>query len=101
MNEIAIAIIGSGALSALISNIFTMVQMSKKKQTGERKALQILLSDNIKRKAEEYLSNGEISTDDLQDLLRSWECYHNDLDGNGYLDNVVAAVKRLPLKVKE
>ncbi|MBQ1982242.1 MAG: hypothetical protein II229_03355, partial [Clostridia bacterium] len=37
------------------------------------------------------------SPEDLEDLTRMWACYHDDLEGNGYLDSLMAAVKRLPI----
>ena len=97
--QIIIAILGSSALSALITNIFQTIRERNRKQSGEQKAIRILLSNDIRRTAEGYIAKGEISTDDLHDIIRSWECYHNDLQGNGYLDGLMNAVKRLPLSV--
>lgn len=97
MNQIIIAIIGSGALTALITNLFNMARDKKTKSDGVAEGVKLLLYDRIKTNAKSYIADGRINGDDLEDLTAMWECYHNDLDGNGYLDSLMAAVRRLPL----
>lgn len=100
MQPIIIAIIGSGALSALISGIFGLIQNRKKSKNGVQEGVQLLLYDRIKYLGKHYIADGQISSDDLEDLVRMWECYHNDLNGNGYLDKLMAAVQKLPIVSK-
>lgn len=57
MNQIIIAIIGSGALTALITNIFTMLKDRKDKSHGIAEGVQLLLYDRIK-----YLSKATSKT---------------------------------------
>lgn len=95
---IIIAIIGSGALTALITNIFNMVRDRKNKNNGIAEGVQLLLYDRIKYLSKSYIKDGHITAEDLEDLTRMWHCYHDTLDGNGYLDSLMSAVRRLPIE---
>lgn len=99
MNDIIIAIIGSGALTALITNAFNIYRDRRSHENGIAEGVQLLLYDRIKYLAKHYITAGAITPDDLEDLSRMWTCYHDPegLNGNGYLDSLMAAVKRLPL----
>lgn len=97
MQPIIIAIIGSGALTALITNIFNVYRDRKSHEDGVAQGVQLLLYDRIKYLSKAYIREQKISAEDLEDLSRMWECYHTALDGNGYLDSLMQAVRRLPL----
>lgn len=99
MNEIIIAIIGSGALTALITNVFNIYRDRKSHEDGIAEGVQLLLYDRIKYLAKRHIEAGAIAPDDLEDLTRMWACYHDPegLNGNGYLDSLMAAVGRLPI----
>lgn len=94
---IIVAIIGSGALSTLISGIFSICQNRKKKTDGVTNGVQQLLYDRIKYLCKAHLERGRIATNDLADLERMHEIYHDDLDGNGFLDDLMQAVRKLPI----
>lgn len=98
--QIALAIIGSGALSAIISGIFALVQTRLKRSDGVSKGVQILLYDRIKFLGKHYIASGTVTTEELEDLIAMHKIYHDDLGGNGYLDELMKAVKTLPIKVK-
>lgn len=97
--SIIIAIIGSGALTALITNIFNVYRDRKSHNDGIALGVQLLLYDRIKYLTRSYIRDGKISAEDLEDLSRMWTCYHDPkgLDGNGYLDSLMTAVKKLPI----
>lgn len=97
-NAIALAIIGSGALTALISNIFQLYRERNNHVDGISNGVKLLLYDRIKYLAKSYIEQGFIWAEDLEDLQKMWECYHNDLNGNGYLNNLMSNVHRLPIK---
>lgn len=99
MNNIIIAIIGSGALTALITNTFNVYIARKSHDDGIALGVQLLLYDRIKYLSKSYIRDGKISAEDLEDLSRMWTCYHDPkgLDGNGYLDSLMTAVKKLPI----
>ena len=95
---IVLAIISSSALTAYINNKFAEKRDLKKTDDGVQEGVRLLLYDRIKYLAKSYISREAISSEDLEDLERMWECYHGPLAGNGYLDKLMAAVHRLPIK---
>lgn len=97
---ILIAILSSGALSTLISGIFSLINNKKKNDDAIAKGVRQLLYDRIKEKGKSYISKGEITDEELQDIISMHSIYHTDLDGNGYLDELMNSVKRLKLIVK-
>lgn len=97
---IIVAIISSGALSTLISGLFNLWQMRKKKQDGVREGIKILLYDRIKHLGKAYIERGYVTSDELEDLTTMHEIYHDPdgLNGNGFLDAIMKNVKSLPIK---
>ena len=100
LQPIIIAIIGSGALTALITNLFNVYHDRRSHEDGIAEGVQLMLYDRIKYLAKHHIANGKIPADDLEDLTRMWECYHDPkgLNGDGYLDNLMGAVRRLPIE---
>ncbi len=94
---IIVAIIGSGALSTLISGIFSICQNRKKKTDGVTAGVQQLLYDRIKYLCKAHLERGIIASNDLDDLERMHKIYHDDLNGNGFLDDMMEAVRKLKI----
>lgn len=95
--EIAIAIIGSGALSALISGLFSVLNNRNQKETNEQAGLMALLYDRIKYLCKEHIARGKIASNDLEDLERMHQIYHDKLNGNGFLDDLMKAVRELEI----
>ncbi len=95
--EIVIAIIGSGALSACISGCFALAQNKASQKHGVSAGVQQLLYDRIKYLCKAHLDRGYIATNELEDLERIHKIYHDDLKGNGFLDDLMSNVKRLPV----
>ena len=62
------------------------------------KANRIQLYDRIKHLGKAYISRQEISPEDLEDLIDMHRCYHDDLGGNGFLDEIMEQVRHLPIK---
>lgn len=96
--EIIIAIIGSGSLSAIISGLFAIAQSRKKRKDGVTEGVQQLLYDRIKYLCKAHIARGYITSNDLEDLERMHKIYHDGLFGNGFLDDLMAAVRRLPVR---
>ena len=94
---IVIAILSSGALSALVNGIFTLVNRRKDDEKSIMKGLRQILYNDIKREGKKYIAAGSISSDALEDLIQTHQIYHDDLKGNGYLDNIMQAVNNLPI----
>ena len=61
-------------------------------------AVRELLYDRIKHLGKAYLDRGYISTEELEDFLGMHKTYHDTLEGNGFLDEIVRQVKALPIR---
>lgn len=61
-----------------------------------------LLYDRIKHLGKSYIERGYVTMEELEDLNLMHSVYHDKdkLNGNGFLDNVMAAVRALPLRSK-
>lgn len=104
MNEIVIALIGSGALSALVSGAVTLIGKRidrKNAKDDEKEALHALLlamaRSQIKRECREHIERGSISTDELEDI-QFLHKYYKDAGGNGYCKTLMDKVNVLPIK---
>lgn len=104
METIVVAILGSGALSTLISCIFTTIRQRKEDKKCDNskykkleKGLQAVLYDRIKYLCKYHINKRRITVNDLEDLNRMHLVYHNDLEGNGFLNDLMDAVHELPV----
>lgn len=95
--EIIIAILGSGVLSTLITCIFSIADRKSKRRGGIAAGTRMLLYDKIKYLGKKHIAEKYITSEDLEDLIRMHKIYHDELDGNGYLDAVMEQVKKLPI----
>lgn len=100
VETIIVAILTSTALSAFVNNIFLVRSERRKANDGVQEGVRLLLYDRIKYLAKRHIAAGQISAEDLEDIMHMWQCYHGPLGGNGYLDNLMAAVNRLPITSK-
>ena len=97
MTELIIAVVGSGALSAVISGVFTLVLRKKQREDSVSAGVRQLLYDRIKYLCKEHIARGYIASNDLEDLRRMHKIYHDDLACNGFLDDLMAEVRRLEI----
>lgn len=93
MTQIILTILGSTALAAVINNLFDII----KGKGTLKKALQILLLANLKKDGQQYIAEGHISAEELQEYREAFDVYKK-LGGNGYADDVYARVKALPFE---
>ena len=89
------AIIGSGALSAVIGGLFSLIR----RRDATQKCLRQMLYNDIKTLGRKYIAADQISSEDLEDLIDMHKIYHDDLSGNGYLDHVMEEVKKLKVVI--
>ena len=106
--QIALAIIGSGALAALVSGIFNLIGQHKARKVAEQNAydclqkgavegIRYLLFDNIKCHGEAYIKAGVITGEQYKDIKDAHKIYHDSLKGNGFLDRIIAEVEKLQI----
>ena len=100
-DAVLIAVLGSGALSALISGVFGLVSAKMKKNIKDKiqceaiqGAVRQLLYDRAKYLCKAHLERGFIASNDLEDLLKLHKNYR-ELGGNGYLNDLMEAVSKL------
>lgn len=127
LTDIILAALGSSVGAAAVTGIFTiwrqrLERKDKKEDAADEQRLQecatrgeeinalrvsvdasnaacrVLLYDRIKHLAKTYISRGYITAEELEDLIAMHECYHTALRGNGFLDDLMAQVRRLPIK---
>lgn len=92
MTEIIIAVIGSSALSALISGVFSTIEKRRQKDD----AIQLLLYHDIKAECKEYIARGSIRSDEYEVLVKMHDTYHKR-GGNGFLDRFVQEALKQPI----
>ena len=57
--------------------------------------LREMLYDRIKYLCRKYITDGKIREEEYKSLNRMWSVYHNDLEGNGYLDGEMTEIEKL------
>lgn len=95
-NTIIIAIISSGALSTLITGLFTAWKSNKEREDGVTAGVRMLLYDRVKFLGKKYLEKGMVTAEELEDLVEMHRIYHN-MGGNGFLDSIMDSVKHMQI----
>lgn len=127
--EIIAAIIGGSCGAAVVSGIFGLItwrlnRKAKKEDTAEQQqsndcsaraeqlaelkrmievlfvADRTILYDRIKHLGKTYIARGNITVEELEDLLLMHGVYHDKdkLNGNGFLDDLMKSVRKLPIR---
>lgn len=100
-----LATLFTGAFGAAIASGIFGVVMYRIKRRDEladknddiRIGVRMIMYDRIKHLGKSYIQRGSITTEELEDLVKMHGVYHNNLGGNGFLDNLMEQVKRLPI----
>ena len=99
--QIILSIIGGGFVTGVFNLIvWRLNRKAAKEDKGDDLAagLRILLYDRIKHLGCSYIARGSVTAEELEDLIAMHKVYHDNLDGNGYLDSIMSKVKSLPIK---
>lgn len=99
--SIVLAVLTSSALSAVIAGLFSRSADKKRKSSGMVSGVRMILYERIKYLGRHYIERGSVEPDELEDLIEMHKTYHDDLDGNGFLDKLMGDVKKLPIQRKE
>ena len=62
-------------------------------------ANRMMLYDRVKHLAKTYIKRGYITVEEYEDLKRMHKVYHDNLDGNGFLDSLMEEVDKLEKRV--
>lgn len=95
---IVIAILGSSLLSTIINQICNFIQRRADEKSGVKQALRLVLKDRLRQLCVHYIQQGWIYEDELEDIITMHKCYHDELNGNGYLDTMMSKVKALEIR---
>lgn len=98
---IAVAIIGSGAFTAIVNAIISTVAKAMEHKSGANAGIRLILKDRIRFLALHNIEQGWIYADELEDIIAMHKCYHTDLGGNGYLDTLMERVKQLDIREED
>ena len=91
---VVLAILGSNGLWTVINNILIN---RKDKKSVERQAMLALLHDRLYRLCQNYIKQGYVTVDQLDNLMYLWHPYER-LGGNGTGKKLYDQVLQLPLK---
>lgn len=94
---VVIAIVGSGAVTALVNAIIQTAQARAKKKSVEQRALCFLLLGEIRDFGNGLCSSNTIDEDDYRHFEELYQTY-KALGGNGFADKLHEAVEKIPLK---
>ena len=75
-----------------------VIEQLKKDVNSLRIGERTILHDRIKFLGRSFIKAEEVDFDDRQDLVDMHSVYHNELGGNGNLDNLMKEVMELPIK---
>ena len=95
---IIVAIIGSGVLNTILNYAISAREKKKDDTSGIQNSLRLLMKDRLLFLCGHYINQGWIYEDELEDLMAMHKCYHDDLKGNGYLDELMKRVKSLEIR---
>lgn len=102
--EILLAIISGGVAASVVAGVFSVITWElNRKASKEDKSdditcgLRMLLYDRIKHLGKSYIARGNIHAEELEDLIAMHNVYHDKLRGNGFLDELMIQVRRLPI----
>lgn len=95
---ILVAVIGSGVFNTLLGYILSARERRKSRNEEVNKSLRLLMKDRLRFLCMHYVRQGWIYEDELEDIISMHNCYHDDLDGNGYLDELMRRTKNLEVR---
>lgn len=99
ITAIVVAIIGSGILNTILNYFIATSEKKNKDSCNIQQALRLIMKDRLRFLCAEYIQQGWIYEDELEDIIVMHDLYHNDLNGNGFLDEVMDRVKNLEIRV--
>lgn len=95
---IVVAIIGTGIFNTLLSYCISSHEKKKERESGVQKAARLLMKTQLRSLCMHYIQQGWIYQDELEDIIAMHGVYHTDLQGNGFLDEMMERVKNLEIR---
>lgn len=92
--ELAVAVLGSGVLSTIISCLFQMRSDKKKKLDKFETGMCLLLLSSLKRDGNDLIAKGKVSKNEYDSFEATYNAY-KALGGDGWADSVKAQIDAL------
>ena len=97
VQKIIIAILGSGAFSALVTGVVNLLNARQKAKKGSDEIIKMLAASQLYMMGENIIRRGEITFKELELYNDMYDLYKKK-DGNGYVDDLKAKISALPIK---
>lgn len=98
VTTIIVAVIGSGILNTLLNHFLNTKEKKNNNEKELKQALRLMMKDRLRFLCMHYVEQGWIYEDELEDLVAMHSCYHDDLNGNGFLDKQMERVNSLEVR---
>ena len=98
ITTIIVAVIGSGVLNTMLNYLISRHEKNKCDKEGVNEAARLLMKDRLRFLCIHYIDQGWIYEDELEDLIAMHKCYHDDLNGNGFLNKLMSRVNELEIR---
>lgn len=98
VTTIVVAIISSGILNTIITYAISSHEKKKNADNGIKQSLRLLMKDRLRSLCMHYIEQKWIYEDELEDLIAMHKCYHDELKGNGFLDELMKKVTNLEVR---
>lgn len=95
---IIVAIIGTGAFNTTLTYIIKAIDRKRDKESGVQKASRLLMKNQLRSLCMHYIEQKWIYEDELEDIIAMHNIYHDDLNGNGFLNEMMERVKDLEIR---
>jgi hypothetical protein len=97
-NTVLLAILSSGALSAVVSSVVTYFIDKAKRKEEENDLLQFLTASQLTILGQNVIKDGSIDFETLKLYSNMYDRYKKIKGANGYVDALMTKVKSLPIK---
>lgn len=98
--EIAVAVLGSGVISTIISCVFQMRSDKKKKLDKFETGMSLLLLSAMKTQGKAILEEGTVTKGDFDSFVATYNAYKS-LGGDGWADGIKSQVDKLEKTIDE
>lgn len=96
MENIIIAILGSGAFSALVTGIINLINARQKAKKGSDEMILMLMTSQLYVMGESIITRGSVTFKELE-LYNDMYKLYKDKEGNGYVDELKSRISKLPI----
>lgn len=97
ISKIIVAILGSGAFSALVTGVINLLNAKQKAKKGSDEMILMLTASQLYMMGESIITRGTVTFKELE-LFNDMYSLYKKKDGNGYVDDLKSRISSLPVK---